>query len=136
MKLDKLLIDEAKQAIKETLDLGEEEQITEAFSAQTKQFNVRSDFLSDGNISNHIELYKDYVGKFNKTSAELDVVDKSVANSNHSAFRAIKNDETFNMNGAYLHELYFSNIGDANSTITMDTLAYMRINRDFGTFDD
>ena len=39
------------------------------------------------------------------------------------------------MNGSYLHELYFSNIGDPNSQITMDSLSYMRISRDFGSFD-
>jgi Fe-Mn family superoxide dismutase len=40
------------------------------------------------------------------------------------------------MNGAYLHELYFANVGDAQSRIGMDSLSYMRLNRDFGTFDD
>ena len=40
------------------------------------------------------------------------------------------------MNGSYLHELFFANIADNNSRITMDSLSYMRINRDFGTFDD
>ena len=39
------------------------------------------------------------------------------------------------MNAAYLHELYFANIGDNNSRINMDTLSYMRLTRDFGTFD-
>jgi len=40
------------------------------------------------------------------------------------------------MTGTYLHELYFANIGDAQSRITMDSLSYMRLNRDFGSFDD
>ena len=44
--------------------------------------------------------------------------------------------ETYNMNSAYFHELYFANIGDSNSRINMDSLSYMRLNRDFGTFDD
>ena len=136
MKLDELLIDEAKKVIKDTLELQDNEQLGEAYAAQAKRFNVKSDFLSDANITNHVELYKDYVEKFNKTSAELDAVDKTVANSNHSAFRAIKHDETYNMNGAYLHELYFANVGDPNSRIAMDSLSYMRLNRDFGTFDD
>jgi len=136
MKIDDLLIDEAKQVIKDSLGLEGSEKLTEAYSAQPKVFNLKSDFLSDSNISNHIELYKDYVEKFNKTSAELDGVDKSSSNSNHSAFRAIKIDETYNMNGAYLHELFFANVGDANSKISMDSLSYMRLSRDFGSFDD
>ena len=48
----------------------------------------------------------------------------------------LKHDETYNLNGAYLHELYFANIGDPNSQITMDSLAYMRITRDFGSFEN
>lgn len=40
------------------------------------------------------------------------------------------------MNGSYLHELYFANIADSQSRISMDSLSYMRLNRDFGTFDN
>jgi Fe-Mn family superoxide dismutase len=40
------------------------------------------------------------------------------------------------MNAVYLHELYFANISDVNSNIQMDSLAYMRLDRDFGSFDD
>ena len=40
------------------------------------------------------------------------------------------------MNAAYLHELYFSNISDLHSNISMDSLSYMRLARDFGTFDE
>ena len=39
------------------------------------------------------------------------------------------------MNAAYLHELYFNNISDLSSQISMDSLAYIRLSRDFGTFD-
>ena len=31
--------------------------------------------------------------------------------------------------------MFFENISDLNSTITMDSLSYMRLSRDFGTFD-
>lgn len=40
------------------------------------------------------------------------------------------------MNAVYLHELYFANIGDVSSEIMQDNLSYMRLARDFGTFDD
>ena len=128
-----LINNDVKKVIKDTLQV---ENLTEAFSAQIKKFDITTDFLSEENINNHKELYADYVEKFNLASAKLDAVDKAAANSNHSDYRSIKGDETFNMNGAYLHELYFANIGDNNSTITMDSLSYMRLNRDFGTFDD
>jgi len=34
-----------------------------------------------------------------------------------------------------MHELYFANISDVHSEITVDSLSYMRVSRDFGTFD-
>ncbi len=135
MSFDDLLTEEAKKIIRDTLDV-EVESVNEAFAAQPKQVKLTTDFLSPGNVQNHVELYEDYIEKFNKTSAKLDSVDKSDVNSNHSAFRSLKIDETFNMNGAYLHELYFANAGDPQSRIAMDSLSYMRLNRDFGTFDD
>jgi superoxide dismutase, Fe-Mn family len=110
--------------------------INESYVAQEKNFNIMTDFLSGDNIENHKNLYKGYLENFNKISIELDAVDQSTANSNFSTVRNLKNDETYNMNGTYLHELYFANIGDNSSQINMDTLSYMRLNRDFGTFND
>lgn len=137
MDFDKFLVDEAKKAIVDTLGVNKDkEPVSEAFAAQPKQIKVRTDFLSPSNVQNHIELYQDYVEKFNRASAGLDSVDKTGVNPNHSGYRSLKIDETFNMNGAYLHELYFANIGDTQSKIVMDSLSYMRLNRDFGTFDD
>lgn len=135
MRIDDFLTDEAKKVIRETLDV-KDNSLNESFMAQPKQFNVKTDFLSPGNVQNHIELYKGYIDNFNKTSAQLDSTDRSEVNSNSSPYRAYKIDETYNMNGAYLHELYFANIGDAQSRISMDSLSYMRLNRDFGSFDD
>ena len=66
----------------------------------------------------------------------LDTVDRLDVNSNHSRFRDLKIDETYNMNAIYLHDLYFSNISDLHSEIPMDSLAYMRLSRDFGSFDE
>ena len=135
MRIDDLLTEDAKKVIKETLDV-KDEPLQESLMAQEKQFNVRTDFLSPGNVQNHLELYRGYLDSFNKTSAKLDSVDRSEVNSNSHPFRSLKIDETYNLNGAYLHELYFANIGDEQSRITMDSLSYMRLNRDFGSFDD
>jgi len=133
----KYLIDEnVKNIIKDSLSLDNSERLDETFVAQPKKFNIITDLLSDGSIKNHLSLYEDYIEKFNLASAKLDTADRSGVNSNHAEYRSIKLDETFNMNGSYLHELYFSNIADAESKIAMDSLSYMRLNRDFGTFDD
>ena len=132
--MDFIFNNKAKKIIKDALSSPKE--LNESFVGQQKQFNVTTDFLSEKSINNHIELYKGYVENFNKVSAELDSADRSNVNSNHSDYRNKKLDETYNLNGIYLHELYFGNIGDNNSQINMDTLPYMRLNRDFGTFDD
>jgi superoxide dismutase, Fe-Mn family len=125
-----LVNNKVKNIIKDTLNLKE------SYSAQPKKFDIKTDFLSNSNIKNHIELYEDYLENFNNISAKLDSIDRTSINSNNSDYRNIKLDETYNLNSIYLHELFFSNIGDNNSQINMDTLSYMRINRDFGTFDD
>ena len=128
--MEKLFNGKIKNVIRDTLNLDE------AMSAQEKKFTFNSDFLSNENFQNHVELYQGYLKNFNEVSAKLDTVDKKNVNCNHSEFRSLKLDETFNMNGVYLHELYFANIGDPNSEIKMDSLSYMRLSRDFGSFED
>ena len=132
--MDYLFNKKLKQIIKDTLDTSESK-LNESFVAQEKRFEINTDFLTSKNIDNHKSLYSSYIENFNKVSAKLDSIDRVNADKNHSDFRSAKIDETFNANGAYLHELYFSNIADVNSQINMDTLSYMRINRDFGSFD-
>jgi Fe-Mn family superoxide dismutase len=132
--MKKLFNDKIKKTIKDTL-LASDNQLTEAYIAQEKTFDIKTDFLSSTNVKNHIELYKDYLKKFNAASAKLNVIDTSTVNSNYHDYRNAKIDETYNMNAAYLHELYFANMADNNSQINMDTLSYMRLNRDFGSFD-
>jgi superoxide dismutase, Fe-Mn family len=130
---------EVAELIKNTLnvksDKPEVEELNEALVAQTKTYSLPTEALSQANKKNHYELYEQYVKDFNRISAELDSVSRSDASSNHSLFRSLKIDETFNLNAVYLHELYFSNIGDLQSEITMDTLSFMRLERDFGSFD-
>jgi Fe-Mn family superoxide dismutase len=111
------------------------ESINESLVAQEKQFSLPTEELSKRTKRNHIDLYKDYIDAFNRVSAELDSVNTEAANSNDSRFRSLKIDETYNLNSVYLHELYFANISDLNSEITMDSLSFMKLERDFGTFD-
>jgi len=128
--------EEIKKIIDESIGLDKkEEKLEESYVAREKQFNLKTEFLSAANKKNHLELYDNYVTAFNKISANLDGVDRAASNSNDSRYRSLKSDETYNMNAVYLHELYFSNINDMHSTITMDSLSYMRLARDFGSFD-
>ena len=125
--------------IRDSLGVNKEEKQTEALSesyvAQVKPFDLNTEFLSQKNKVAHRELYDGYVSSFNRVSAELDAVDRESANLNHSAYRSLKIDEAYNLNALWLHELYFSNVSDLRSEIAMDSLSYMRLERDFGSFD-
>lgn len=132
--MEALLNSKIKELLKTELGL-DDNQIDEAYAASQKQFDIKTDFLSKENITNHIKLYENYLKDFNKVSAKLDVASRVESNGNHSDFRSLKLDEIYNMNGAYFHELYFANIADSASEITTNSLAFMRLNRDFGTFD-
>jgi len=125
------------QVIKESLQLDESNEIVnESLVAQYKQYHSNTEFLSAKTKSAHKELYENYVDNFNRISAELDSADRASANSTHSQFRTLKIDESFNLNQVYLHELYFANIGDVQSQITMDSLAFIKLARDWGSFDN
>ena len=125
-----------RENIKKSLKMSNEKTLNESYVAQAKQFNLPTELLSPSNKRNHIELYDQYIKDFNKISAELDTADRSSASSNSSQYRSLKIDETYNMNAAYLHELYFANISDLHSEIAMDSLSYMRLARDFGSFEE
>jgi len=124
-----------KEIVRNSLRLDTNQGLNEALVAQPKSFKENTEFLSTKTKTAHKELYEGYIENFNKVSAKLDAVDRSDVNSNSSDFRSLKIDETYNMNAVYLHELYFANISDLTSQITMDSLAYMRLARDFGDFD-
>ena len=92
--MDALFNKKVKSLIKDTL-LVNKTTVNESFSAQTKKFSIQTDYLSQGNINNHFDLYENYIENYNLASIKLDSADR----------------------------------------INMDTLSYMRLARDFGTFD-
>jgi Fe-Mn family superoxide dismutase len=109
-------------------------QLGEAYVAQPKQFDgFRPTKLVDADVSQHFELYKQYVGKFNEISATLDSVDRS-SPSQVGQYGRLKRDEVYTLNSVYLHELFFRNIGKAKSQVYTDSRAFMRLNAAFGTF--
>ena len=120
-------------------DLGldkHDEVISESYVTTAKKYELRTELLSEKTKKSHQELLENYVETLNSVSAELDTAPRDEANLNNSDFRSLKIDEVYNLNAAYLHALFFENISDVNSRITMDSLAYMRLQRDFGSFDD
>ncbi len=116
-------------------ELGIKKQLKESYVTQAKKYNLSTELLSDKNKREHQKLLENYITALNEVSTKLDTADRDTANPNHSEFRNLKVDEAFNMNAAYLHALFFENISDQRSIITMDSLSFMRIERDFGSFD-
>jgi Fe-Mn family superoxide dismutase len=121
-------------------DLGLSETVSpeileEAYVASPKHYDMRTELLSEKNKLKHRELYEGYVQTLNRVSAELDAADRKNVGSAHSEYRSLKIDESYAMNAVYLHELFFANVSDVHSEIQMDSLAYMRLSRDYGTFE-
>ena len=139
--LEKIINNALNEVLTEKGILEEQKQkdseiISESYVTQAGKFNLKTELLSGKTKKAHQELLEGYVETLNKISASLDGVDKSSANLNMSAFRSLKIDETYNHNAAFLHGMYFENISDLNSNISMDSLSYMRLSRDFGSFDN
>ena len=131
------------KAINETLYKGSPEQkekdpvfISESYVVQAKNYDIQTDMLSSKSIKANVEDLHQYVENLNAVSAKLDSVDRSSTNNKDSPFRGIKLDESYNMNGSFLTAYYFDNIADPTSKITMDSISYMRLARDFGTFEE
>jgi len=110
--------------------------LTEATVLTVKEYTHNTEALSNKTKNAHYELYQNYIKQFNNISAQLDVIDMGEVNPNNSKFRCLKQNEVHNMNAAYLHELYFANSSDMNSEILMESLAYIKLQHDFGTFDN
>jgi len=110
--------------------------VDEAYVAQAKPYAQTTEFASQKTKDAHELLYKGYVETLNRVSSELDTAERSKADNKHSDYRSLKLDETYNLNSVWLHELFFANCFDPHSEVTMDSMAYLRLERDFGTFDD
>lgn len=127
-----------EKIVKESLSKAKPGLIKESYVSKPKAFSQVSEFVSQKTKDAHTALYEQYVDTLNNVSAELDTAPRGVdkVSSNHGEFRSLKLDEAYNLNAKWLHELYFANCFDPHSELYMDSLAYMRLQRDFGTFDD
>lgn len=128
-----------KKSIKKSLEpvIGKSlEALNESYIAEPKPYSQVSEFVSQKTKQAHTSLYQGYVETLNRVSAELDTCSRGEADSKHSNYRSLKLDETYNINSVWLHELYFANCFDPHSEIYMDSMSYLRLERDFGTFED
>jgi Fe-Mn family superoxide dismutase len=116
--------------------MPQEKNLKESFVASPKQYSLSTELLSAQQKTVMLQCYEAQIDMFNTTSAKLDVADRMNATPLGGEYRDLSLDFINNMNGIYLSQLYFSNIADPNSQLSMDSLSYLRLTRDFGTFDD
>ena len=120
---------------KEDVTDVKQELLSESYVVQAGKFDLQTELLSVKTKKAHQELLEGYVKKLNEVAVKIDACDKNSANLKNSEFRSLKIDESYNYNAAFLHGLYFENISDINSAVAVDNISYMRLARDFGTFD-
>jgi len=110
--------------------------LDEAYVTEPKKFEQRTELLSDKAKKARQADFEQHVEALNRVSAELDGADRSLASDRASNFRRLKVDEARCISLSFLKAMHFDNVSDLNSRITMDTLSYIRLSRDFGTFED
>jgi Fe-Mn family superoxide dismutase len=125
------LRDEIVRAVNGTL-----KQLDEAYVTEPKKFDLKTELLSDKVKKARQADFELHVEALNRVSAELDGADRSLASDKTSGFRRLKVDEARCINLSFLKAMHLDNISDLNSRIAMDTLSYIRLSRDFGTFED
>lgn len=110
--------------------------LNESYVSEPKKFDLRTELLSSKSKAARQKDFEGFVAALNKVSAQLDGADRENANDKSSDFRRLKLDEVHNMNAAFLRALHFENISDLSSKITMDMMSFLRLERDFGGFDN
>ena len=115
---------------------GTQVTIDESYVAEPKPYGQVSEFVSQKTKEAHIALYQGHVETLNRVSAELDTADRSEADSKYGEYKSLKAAESQSLNAVWLHELYFANCFDPHSEVYMDSMAYLRLERDWGTFED
>ena len=84
--------------------------------------------LSDNQLRAHFGLYENYINKINEIEAKIKAFDPN--SQDLTNYRGLHAEQTFMLNGAVLHELYFGNLGGSQKE-PKDNLKKM-IDRDFG----
>jgi Fe-Mn family superoxide dismutase len=67
--------------------------------------------FSDSQLEQHFTLYKGYVAKLNEVEEKLAAIDNTKSNYSFNEYSELKRREAVPFNGAFLHELYFENLG-------------------------
>lgn len=134
------ILNKLRQGLEPIKKLNEETAkfVNEAMNIMVKSFpSFKTEKISDDTMKAQQSAYRRAVETFNKNSADLDSASKTFANgAPNPSFKRLKLEEQDNLNNIKLHELFFRNVADKQSDIRMDNTAFMRLARDWGTFDN
>ncbi len=100
-----------------------------------KKFDFQSiKGISSNQLMQHYQLYKNYVQKINQIWSELEQNQFVNPNTTYSPYRALKDAETYALNGVKLHELYFENLGGTKNIPYGKILK--KLIQDFGNYEN
>ncbi len=111
-------------------------EINESYVAAAKKYKIDTELLSEKSKASRQREYEKSVESLNSVSAQLDTANRQESNRFSSNFRSLKTDESHLVTSSFLKAFHFENIGDLRSQISMDSICFMRLERDFGSFDD
>jgi Fe-Mn family superoxide dismutase len=123
---------ELSEMIRRDLGMTDKQVVEEAYVALPKHYELPTEFLSRKSKDAHFELYEEETELLARVSAEIDAVDLK---TQVRKYHVLKAEEVSLLNSVYMHELHFANISDVVSEVTVDSLSYMRLARDFGSFE-
>lgn len=89
--------------------------------------------ISARTMTEHYKLYEGYVNKINETRDKLQSIDTSKGNATYSEVRALKRGESYALDGAKLHELYFEQLTGANAGPSKELMKSFEAT--YGSFD-
>lgn len=87
----------------------------------------------------HDKLYAGYVNKRNEIEEKLTKVDRASANATYSEYGELKREESFAVNGIYLHEHYFNTLGGDGIAINPEggkNELIQEIEKEFGSYEN
>ena len=110
--------------------------LKEATIVLPRTFVLKTELLSSVVKESQYKIYKSFVDAFNDISSKLDSATKEDASKpENSVFRRLKLDEQRCLNAIKLFELHLTNISDLHSEIRMDSVPFIKLSKDFGTFE-
>ena len=109
--------------------------LNESYVVQAPSAEIATELMSSKSKNILQILIDQYAKELNYVSAELDTASRDLAMPDASNYVSLKAQEGRLLQLNFLLGLHITNISDVQSMLTMDSLTFMRLDRDFGSFD-